>query len=215
MTENKYNTTATFTSLNGTEICYGLLMEAAKRRVEYAVNCGYLSREDGDDAMQDSAIKILRSSHGYDERKSPIGTWYASRVADNCCRNLKASWHSGAVDNFSAHEMLDKDEELWMDPEVDAYRADEFNPERDLESAENVRYILDTLGTLRGKDRLVAEMLINNAKPEAIGDALGCSADAASVRVHRVRRALAPALHGLLDEFGISGKATRYGRCRV
>ena len=216
MKDSKYSTKATFTSVNGTEIGYKSIFQSAEKQIDYAVKCGYLSYEDGEDAKQEAALKILKSVKGYDETRSPKGCKYGYRVADSCCKNAWVTRNTNQVDCFSEHERVDEEGNSWSEPQIAMYRANEFNPERDLESATNVSFIWTTINALEGSDKVIAKMLIQHAKPEAMAEVLGCSAETAAVRVHRVRKALELKFHNLLDEFGMSRKkTTRYTRCQA
>lgn len=116
---------------------------------------------------------------------------------------------------FSEYEYEDEEGDFIIRPEIAGYRADENNPERELISNENVSYIWSCINLLNAKDKEVALMMFEGQKPKKIALALGCTPDAASVRVHRIRRTLAVSLSGMLDEYGICGKGTRNNRCQT
>lgn len=116
---------------------------------------------------------------------------------------------------FSEYEYEDEDGDFMISPEIAGYRADENNPEREMISNENVSYIWSCIDLLPSKDKEVALMMIEGQKPKKIALYLGCTPDAASVRVHRIRRTLEDGLGPMLTEYGICGKGTRNNRCQA
>lgn len=116
---------------------------------------------------------------------------------------------------FSEYEYEDEGGEFFTRPEIAGYRAEENNPERDLVSNENVLYIWSCIDLLSAKDKEVALMMIEGQKSKKIALYLGCTPDAASVRVHRIRRTLENGLGAMLKEYRICGKGTRNKRCQA
>lgn len=116
---------------------------------------------------------------------------------------------------FSNYECEDEEGNFMTCSKIEGYRADENNPESGLISNENVSYIWSYINLLNAKDKEVALMMLEGKKAKEIAFALGCTADAASVRMHRIRRILAVRLSGMLDEYRICGKGILNNRCQV
>lgn len=247
MEDKKYETNATFTTVNGSEMSFDPILESARKYFEYQVKCGRMSEEDAQDAMQEAALKILKASKGFDDTKSKFGVKYGRRVAQSCFQNdldkkymevkpdeFAEDWCSTdsalygqeakgnnervfkkVTNAFSEYEYENEEGDFFTSPAIDGYRAEENNPERDLESNENVRYIWSCIDLLSPKDKEVALMMIEGQKPKKIAFFLGCTPDAASVRVHRIRRTLENGLGAMLKEYGICGKGTRNKYCQA
>lgn len=247
MKRKDYTTHATFTTANGSEMSYDPILKSALEYIEYQVKCGKMSEEDAQDAMQEAVLKIIKSSKGFDETKSTLGSRYGRRVAHSCFQNAldkkfrevkpdetaedwcstdtefcgqEAKGNTGRVfkrvtNVFSEYEYEDKEGDFMTSTEIAGYRANENNPEGELISNENVSYIWSCIDLLNPKDKEVALMMIEGQKPKKIALFLGCTPDAASVRVHRIRRTLENGLGAMLNEYGICGKGTRNSRCQA
>lgn len=227
-----YTTQATFTTANGSEMSYDPILKSAREYFEYQVKCGKMSEEDAKDAMQEATLKIFKASKGFDDTKSKIGSKYGRCVAQSCFlnaldkkyRKVKPDSTSEGNDErmfkrvsnvFSEYEYEDEEGDFMTSPKIAGYRVDENNPERELISKENVSYIWSCIDLLNSKDKEVAFMMIKGQKPKKIALHLGCTPDAASVKVHRIRRTLENGLGPMLTEYGICGKGTRNNRCQA
>lgn len=201
MRRNNYDTNATFVSANGTTLKFKDILDGAVQYVDRKERAGYLEVEDAEDIQQESAKKAWMSVKGYDETKSSPKT-YGNRIAVSCSIN---AWEKKERfgESFSSFERVDDEGEVFLAPEIDGYRSDEDNPERDAISNEKLSIIWGHINGLDDTDRLVMVMTIDGFKPKEIADALGCTPDAASVRLHRVRKALKSSLRGMIREYGI------------
>jgi len=199
--KNSYITDATTVSVNGNTILLQDLFKGAADYADKAYSKDTFEEEmDSEDLAQDSALKIL-STVSYDETKSSPAT-FGNRVAKNCCIN---AWNKKQRfgDVFSAHTYCDEEGDEYLRPEIDSFRSDENNPERDLISNENLAAIWKCINTFTGDDRVALLMTINGDKPKQIAEALGCTSDAASVRLHRVRNSIKRTLGGLMREYHV------------
>lgn len=116
---------------------------------------------------------------------------------------------------FSNYECEDEEGNFMTCSKIAGYRADENDPEGELISNENVSYIWSCIDLLNAKDKEVALMMIEGQKPKKIAFVLGCTPDAASVRIHRIRRTLEKGLDSMLKEYGICGKGILNSRCQA
>lgn len=205
--ESKYktNTNATFVSANGKTVNFRPLFEGAHKYLLGARAKGLVSEAKVDDLAQDAAVRIILSSGRFDETKlkdssnvASYGGWIA--------RNLSISdWQKSTrrPKPFSDTLLTDDDGRVLETSSVAGYRGDEYEADREVCQSEALGFIWSKINSLSDKDRQVALMMIDGLKPKKIAEALGCTPDAASIRIYKIRKRLGGELHSLLDEYGV------------
>lgn len=218
--ENKYMTAtdATFVSTNGKTVSFQPLFEGAHKYMLGARAKGLVSEADVDDLTQDAAVRIILSSGRFDETRlkgSTDGASYGGWIA----RNVRISdWQKSErrPKSFSDTLLTDKDGREFETSSIAGYRGNEYEADREVCQSEALRFIWGRIDSLSDKDRQVAVMMIDGLKPKKIAEALGCTPDAASIRIYKIRKFLGGELRSLLEEYGMGvGNRRHCNSCRA
>ncbi len=138
------------------------------------------SREEAEEAAQDSFIKAFRSLSRFN-RQAKFSTWFyriVSNTAITYCRRNKVRKEDIATALAVAAE-----------------------PEHNLETEDRKRFIRKGLALLSEQDRLVISLFyLKELSLEEIAEITGIKASLVKVRLHRARKRLAVQLQTLLRE---------------
>jgi RNA polymerase sigma-70 factor (ECF subfamily) len=180
-------------SLQGDERAFGDLVRRYERLV-FRIASGFLrDRGDVEDVAQEAFLRAFEALSGF-RAGAPFGPWIAQIATRLCYDRLRGRQRRREV----AWEDLSWTEQSAARALAGGGGADDKAANRDL--AERA------LATLSPKDRqaLILVDALGNTAAEA-GSAMGCSALAVRLRVHRARRAMRGAAERLLDGMGYAG----------
>lgn len=199
---NDYRTNDTFISKGGNTVRYEDLFKGIYQAVEVARHRG-LRSDMAEDVYQDAALKALQSSKNFDETRGASVKTFGGRIAST---KLIDNWHRterfGEI--FSDCEVTDEDGERLEPKQISSYRGDEFEADRELRTNEAMDKIGASLGKLGEIDMIIISQTIDGLKPRKIAENLNMTADAVSVRLHRIRKFLKGDLSDLLSEYGMT-----------
>ena len=199
---NHYKTIETFISKGGNAVPYQELFEGILQAVEVAEHRG-LRSDAAEDVFQDAALKALRSAKNFDEKRGASAKTFGSRIAGSV--NINA-WHKaerfGRI--FSDCEVADEEGEILEPKEISSYRGDEFEADRELRTNEAMGRIGASLAKLDEIDTIILSQSIDGLKPKKIAESLEMTANAVSVRLHKIRKFLRRDLSDMLSEYGMA-----------
>lgn len=202
-------TNASFTTSDGRIVRLEPVFEGIGKTVDHYAHMGKngLSSEtlkDLQDAAQDAAVKVLENVDRFDldkchGRPQAFGQCVAkSKVLDAFD---KADRHRKT---FTPLVRTNQDGEEEESQVILDLVGDEFGPERQIESQENMSYIMDKMNSLNDRYRRVIQLKADGYKTREIAKILGCTTQEASMTLCRARQAMKKALgREFLSEFRI------------
>ena len=161
--------------------------------------------EDMKDAAQDAAVKVLENLDRFDLDKCHG----KPQVFGYCVARSKALDALERADRrrtiFTPLVRTNQDGEECVPQALLGYHGDEFEPDAQLESKENLAYIKGKMNSLNDRYRRIIELAADGHKPREIAKILGCTPKEASMTLFRARQAMKKALGPeFLSEYGIS-----------
>jgi len=203
--KNHTETTATFTSINGTIVRYEDIFKGieANTRAYAARNGKSYEGGDMDDIFQDAALKAIAYHSSYDCGKKASPATYGSRIADNCERDAFKGDMRRAATFTSLEPDFEEDGREADRYMFSGYNGDEFEADRAIFSKEAEDYILRKLATLPEDYRTVIGMKSDGMDSEEIAESLDWDKDKVYRTLCRARKAFAWALgRRFLEEYG-------------
>lgn len=195
-------TTATFVSANGKTVNYQTLFEGADNYLQKARKKGLVSEDEAADLFQDTALRIVRSSGRFDETRPYKVALYGGIIA----RNVRISeWQKSSrrPQVFSDVTRTDDDGSEYEPSFISGYRGDEYEADKEVCTSETIDFIQSRIDALSEEDRMVLELAMEGLKPKRIAQELGCTPNAVSIRLHKIRKVLARDLGDVLREYGM------------
>ena len=206
MKKSFYTTTnASFTTADGRIVRLEPIFEGIDKTVDHYARMGKngLSSETLKD-LQDAALKVLENVDRFDldkchGRPQAFGQCVAkSKVLDAFD---KAERHRKT---FTPLVRTNQDGEEEESQVILNLAGDEYEPDRQIESRENMSYIMDKMNSLNDRYRRVIQLKADGYKPREIAKILGCTTQKASLTLCRALKAMKKALgHEFLSEFRI------------
>ena len=198
------NTNSTFTAANGETVRYSEVFEAIRKSVEfYGRTMGRdLSEEELEDLFGDCVLKAIKYSGSYDPSKSTPKAWARQIVANTQKDAYRRHCRDAAmfIHPISYRNSEDEAAESYFDTVSGGRRADQ-----EIETREALERIYGALGPLSDRQRRVMALQIDTIKPKKMAEIIGCTPDAASILLHRARKAVRKTLgKGFLSENGIA-----------
>jgi len=193
---NHSETTATFTTSNGTTVRYQDVFKGIESyaRAYAARNGRSYADGDMDDIFQDAALKAVAYHNSYDSDKKANPGTYGSRIAGNCTIDAFKSDMRHAVTFTSLESDFEEDERKADRYMFSGYNGDEFEADRSLRENEAADYIEEKIATLSEDYRTVISLARRDMDTEDIAETLDWDKDKVYRTLCRARAALAKAL---------------------
>ena len=177
-------------------------------------NPRFFSPEDREDLVGTALLKAWGSIDRFNPAIAKFQTWVDS-IVRNCVKDrvdyklkradISREWKGlpawNSDDDVLGDEFCDRKKGFNPDM-VELLSVDAADKETDREEFEAC--VLERIARLDGKDRLFLRALMEGDKPKDMALRFGCSANAAAIRVCKIRKALRGPLARLAGEFGIT-----------
>lgn len=168
--------------LEGNEAAFEQLVHRHSRKVARITGSYFSSRENVEDLVQEVFLKVFQSLDRF-RLGEPFEPWLIRITINACYDELRK------IRKRREYSMTPPSDEegQWVEESIHSLRASPKNPEEQHMVRLVVSRILDRLPP---KDRAALMLRGEGFSLREIGDALGCSMQAANLRLFRARRSL-------------------------
>jgi RNA polymerase sigma-70 factor, ECF subfamily len=168
--------------LEGNEAAFEQLVHRHSRKVARITGSYFSSRENVEDLVQEVFLKVFQSLDRF-RLGEPFEPWLIRITINACYDELRK------IRKRREYSMTPPSDEegQWIEESIHSLRASPKNPEEQHMVRLVVSRILDRLPP---KDRAALMLRGEGFSLREIGDALGCSMQAANLRLFRARRSL-------------------------
>lgn len=167
------NSNAQFITNNDETVLAQDLINACRTSAEvlFHQNRKTLRMLDLEDFFQDVYVKAQSGIARFDSRKASLKTW-VSTIARHCLIDF-IDHERRRTSLFEPFTATDEDGDDYVAPQIAGYRGDEFEADRDLQTAEAISIIDDARSKLCGSRRQVVDLMEEGYKPREIAKITG------------------------------------------
>lgn len=198
------NTNATYKTTNDEIVRAQDVIDAARTSAEvlYRQSKRHFSTLELNDLFHETVCRTLEGIHRFDSRKASLKT-LVSRIALHYLIDFQRREQKRTA-MFDSFTRVGKDGKEYVPAEIEGYRGDEFEADRDLRMKETLDEIDGAFAKLCESRGMVLRLAGEGFKPREIAEITGWDANKVSVLLCRGRKDLAGQLGGTLREMGIA-----------
>ena len=198
------NTNATYKTINDEIVRSQDVIDAARTSAEvlYRKSKRHYPTLELDDLFNETVCRSLEGIHRFDSRKASLKT-LVSRIALHYLIDFQRR-ENKRTSMFDSFTREGKDGKEYVSAQIEAYRGDEFEADRDLRRKETLDEIDGAFAKLCESRGMVLRLAGEGFKPREIAEITGWDANKVSVLLCRGRKDLAGLLDGTLKEMGIA-----------